>query len=97
MGDEEINGYDEIRNKIIKINIRMELKGLQPEALWHYFEEICRIPRPSTREEKMAAYLMAFAEKRGFPAKQDEAGNVLISKPASVGMEQTPTDRKSVV
>lgn len=25
----------------------------------------------------MAAYLMAFAEKRGFPAKQDEAGNVL--------------------
>ena len=45
MGDEEINGYDEIRNKIIKINIRMELKGLQPEALWHYFEEICRIPR----------------------------------------------------
>ena len=69
----------------------MELKGLQPEALWHYFEEICRIPRPSPREEKMAAYLMAFAEKRGFPAKQDEAGNVLISKPASVGMEQTPT------
>lgn len=52
----------------------MELKGLQPEALWHYFEEICRIPRPSTREEKMAAYLMAVCRKTGFPCKTGRSG-----------------------
>ena len=29
-------------------------KGLQPELVWSYFEEICKIPRPSKKEEKMA-------------------------------------------
>ena len=69
----------------------MKLKGLQPEALWQYFEEICQIPRPSTKEEKIAAFLIRFAEERGLPVRQDEAGNVLISKPAVRGMEQAPT------
>lgn len=69
----------------------MKLKGLQPEALWQYFEEICQIPRPSTKEEKIAAFLIKFAEEHGLPVRQDEAGNVLISKPAVVGMEQAPT------
>ena len=29
-------------------------KGLQPELVWSYFEEICKIPRPSKKEEKIA-------------------------------------------
>ena len=28
-------------------------KGLQPELVWSYFEEICKIPRPSKKEEKI--------------------------------------------
>ncbi|WP_251621544.1 aminoacyl-histidine dipeptidase [Odoribacter lunatus] len=68
----------------------MVLQNLQPEALWHYFEEICRIPRPSKREGKIAAYLLEFAEKQGLEARQDEAGNVLIKKKAVKGMEQLP-------
>ena len=28
-------------------------KGLKPEAVWAYFEEICRIPRPSRKEGRM--------------------------------------------
>ena len=46
------------------------------------FLEICRIPRPSGREEKMGEYLMAFAAARGLAAKKDDVGNVLIAKPA---------------
>lgn len=59
------------------------LKGLKPEAVWGYFEEICQIPRPSRKEEKIGAWLMEFARKHGLEAKQDEAGNVLIVKGAS--------------
>ncbi len=45
-------------------------KGLKPEAVWGYFEEICRIPRPSRKEERMAAWLMDFAHKHGLEARQ---------------------------
>lgn len=53
-------------------------KGLQPELVWSYFEEICKIPRPSKKEEKIAAWLMEFAKKHQLEARQDEAGNVLL-------------------
>ncbi len=69
----------------------MVFKGLKPESVWSYFEEICRIPRPSKKEEKMSAYLVDFAKKNGLDVKMDEAGNVLIRKPATKGMEQVPT------
>ena len=46
------------------------------------FLDICKIPRPSGREEKMGVFLMGFAAARGLAAKKDEVGNVLISKPA---------------
>lgn len=66
------------------------MKGLKPEAVWNYFEEICQIPRPSRKEEKIGAWLMDFARRHNLPAKQDEAGNVLISKPAVKGKEHVP-------
>ncbi|MDL2252394.1 aminoacyl-histidine dipeptidase [Odoribacter sp. OttesenSCG-928-J03] len=68
----------------------MVLKGLKPEMVWSYFEEICQVPRPSKKEEKIAAYLMEFAKKHQLEAKLDEAGNVLIKKPAVSGMEKAP-------
>ena len=55
------------------------------------FLEICRIPRPSGREEKMGEYLMNFAAERGLTARKDEVGNVLISKPAGPGYEGCQT------
>lgn len=66
------------------------LKGLKPEKLWSYFEAICQIPRPSRKEEKIGAWLMEFARLHQLEARQDETGNVLISKPASKGREQVP-------
>ncbi len=64
-----------------------KLSTLNPSAIWNYFELICQIPRPSKHEEKIIAYLEEFARANALPFKKDEAGNVLISKPASHGME----------
>ena len=65
----------------------MEKKDLQPASVFHYFEEICRVPRPSKKEEKIRKFLVDFAQAQGLEHKVDEAGNVLICKPATAGME----------
>ncbi|MEE4285872.1 MAG: beta-Ala-His dipeptidase, partial [Mariniphaga sp.] len=67
------------------------LEQLQPQPLFNYFEEICQVPRPSKKEEKIRAFLLDFAEKNNLAAKTDKAGNVLISKPAKPGRENSPT------
>ena len=64
-----------------------EIDQLQPARLWHYFLEICKIPRPSKKEEKIAAYISEFASKHGLHCAIDEAGNVLVKKPAMPGYE----------
>lgn len=69
----------------------MGKKDLQPAVVFHYFEEVCQVPRPSKKEEKIRAYLLEFAKKHGLAAKTDEAGNVLIEKPASAGKENLKT------
>ena len=68
----------------------MELK---PKAVFDYFAEINKVPRPSKHEEKIIAYLQDFAQKNHLAFKTDEAGNVLIAKPATPGME----DRETVI
>lgn len=78
-----------MRNKTIV----MEKKDLKPECVFRYFEEVCGVPRPSKKEEKIRAYLVGFAQAHGLEYKEDEAGNVLIRKPATSGME----NRKRVV
>jgi dipeptidase D len=67
------------------------LQQLQPQPLFNYFEEICQVPRPSKKEEKIRKFLLDFAKKNNLPAKTDKAGNVLISKPAAPGRENSPT------
>ena len=66
------------------------LSHLSPQPLWNYFEEICQVPRPSKKEEKITAFLLDFAQKHGLKAIQDEIGNVLIIKPATPGRENDP-------
>ena len=68
-----------------------KLDTLQPQPLWNYFEEICQVPRPSKKEEKIIRFLLDFAEQNHLEAKRDEIGNVLISKPAFPGRENAQT------
>lgn len=56
-----------------------------------YFREIMTIPRESGHEEHIIAYLQKFAADHKLDCKTDEAGNVLITKPASKGRESSPT------
>lgn len=69
------------------------LKDLKPARVYHYFAEICQIPRPSKHEGKIAAYLADFGRKHNLETIVDKTGNVIIRKPASKGMEHL----KSVV
>jgi dipeptidase D len=69
------------------------LKTLEPSGVWNFFREILEIPRPSKKEEKIAAYLLNFAKEHELECKQDEIGNILICKPATKGYE----NRKTVV
>jgi len=69
----------------------MEKIELKPASVFHYFAEICKVPRPSKKEEKIIAYLMNFAEEQGLVAKKDEAGNILMKKPATPGKENLKT------
>ncbi|PKP40821.1 MAG: cytosol nonspecific dipeptidase [Bacteroidetes bacterium HGW-Bacteroidetes-10] len=55
------------------------------------FHEICKIPRESGHEENIIAYLEQFAASRRLNCQRDKAGNVLITKPGTQGMENAPT------
>jgi dipeptidase D len=63
------------------------IEKLNPQVVWKYFSEILEIPRPSKKEEKIIAYLREFGEKHNLETLSDDAGNILIRKPASSGME----------
>lgn len=66
------------------------LENLEPKQVWRYFEDICQIPRPSKKEGMIGKYLMNFAKSHRLESRMDEAGNVVICKPASKGFENRP-------
>jgi dipeptidase D len=67
------------------------LAKISPQPLFNYFEQICKVPRPSKKEEKIREFLLGFAEDNKLESKTDEIGNVLILKPAASGYENAPT------
>ena len=69
----------------------MNKKDLKPQSVFHFFDEINHIPRPSKHEEKMIQFLTKFGEDRGLETIIDDAGNVLIRKPATKGRENAET------
>lgn len=66
------------------------LKGLKPEKIFFYFEEISKIPRGSRNEKRISDYLYNFAIERGLNVVQDEALNIIIKKAATKGYENAP-------
>lgn len=67
------------------------ITDLKPQIVWQYFNEITKVPRPSKHEERIILYLVEFAEKHALECVKDAIGNVVIRKPATVGMETRPT------
>jgi len=69
-----------------------EIANLQPQAIWKNFDLLTQVPRPSGHLEKVQKFLLDWAASKGVEAFKDEAGNIIMRKPASSGME----DRKIV-
>lgn len=67
------------------------LAELNPEPIWIFFEEICKIPRLSKNEGKIRSYLLKFASDHNLESKEDSAGNILIIRPPSPGFENKKT------
>lgn len=70
-----------------------QIKEIQPTEVWSIFDQMLQIPRPSKHEEAIREWAVKFGENLGLETLMDEAGNVIIKKPATPGME----NRKTVV
>lgn len=66
------------------------LSHLEPKGVFHYFEEITKIPHGSGNVGQISDYLAEFARKRGLSCIQDELKNIIIVKDASPGYEDQP-------
>lgn len=69
----------------------MEVKDLQPAALWSSFAALNAIPRASKKEEQVIQFILDFGKKTGLETVKDAVGNVVIKKPATPGMENRQT------
>ena len=65
--------------------------NLAPKELWDNFTQILNIPHPSKKEEKIVRFMKEFGENLNLQTIADNAGNVIIKKPASTGMENFKT------
>ncbi len=68
-----------------------DILSLKPQLVWKHFYNIAQIPRCSGNEEAVAKHITDFAESLGLKWKKDDVGNLIISQPASSGMEDRPT------
>ena len=54
------------------------LTALKPALVWKHFAEIAKIPRPSSHEEKIRAYVIGVAKSLGLECKEDEIGRAHV-------------------
>lgn len=70
-----------------------DIRELSPREVWRHFYSLTRIPRPSRHEEEVRAFIADFAQSLGLETTIDDAGNLIIRKPATPGRE----DRKGII
>ncbi len=69
----------------------MEVRNLEPNALWNHFADLNAVPRPSKKEERVIQFMLDFGNSLGLETIQDAIGNVIIKKAATAGMENRQT------
>ena len=67
--------------------ITNKLAGLEPAAVFRYFEEICAIPHGSRNTRMISDYLVEFAKANDLKYIQDESNNVILFGEGTCGME----------
>src|SRR5699024_9518483 len=68
----------------------MDLSSLEPEAIWKNFSSLNAVPRPSKKEERVIDFMQEVCESLRLELVVDSAGNVIIRKSSSAGMEDWP-------
>lgn len=68
-----------------------EILNLKPNRLWKHFYDLNQIPRPTGQMKEVTKFVIDFGKALNLDVKQDEVGNVLITKPATAGMENVST------
>ena len=63
------------------------LSGLEPKAVFEYFEKLCAVPHGSHNTKQISDLCVSFARELGLKCRQDEVNNVVIWKGASPGYE----------
>lgn len=66
----------------------MTIKDLEPKALWSNFYSLTRCPRPSKHEDAVRDFLVKWAKDKKIDCRVDKVGNVIMTKPATKGMEK---------
>lgn len=69
----------------------MQVRELEPKILWNNFEDLNAVPRPSKKEERVIKFVKEFGENLKLDTYVDKIGNVIITKPATKGMENRKT------
>ena len=59
----------------------MKITELEPKQLWANFASLNAVPRPSKKEEKVIAFMVAFGKSLGLDTYQDEACFSRYGKP----------------
>ena len=80
----ELTAGDENCSLFLKKNHEHRQPRTRP--LWHFFNALNSIPRPSKKEEQVRMGHRT-RKRLGLRNLTDEVGNVLIRKPATAGME----------
>ncbi len=68
-----------------------KLTELKPELVWKHFDQLCKYPRPSKKEQKVVEYVLGVIKNFGLEYEQDSFGNILVRKPATPGFENLKT------
>ncbi len=63
------------------------IRQLEPANLWNHFADLNAVPRPSKQEARVIEFAKSFGQSLGLETTVDDAGNVLIRKPATSGKE----------
>ncbi len=72
------------------VPLKDALGSLNPQDVFRNFYEITQVPRPSGHMDRMREFLVNFGRGLGLETIVDDAGNVLIRRPAAPGLESRP-------
>jgi dipeptidase D len=70
-----------------QVGLKDALATLAPQDVFQNFYDITQVPRPSGHMDQIREFLVNFGQELGLETVVDEAGNVIIRKPAAAGLE----------